>query len=113
VWIFTQSGFVSAVRHWSQPDTLVVRSRDRDSLEDLAELLEVPIEKSPTNDYPYRVHVEEKKFTEWLALSVATLDYTNFKGRVHDMRGDDYADALMEVWQTMHQVEDDEARIRG
>ena len=45
MWIFTQTGFVSAVRHRSEPDTLMVRARDRESLVALAELVDAPIEK--------------------------------------------------------------------
>ena len=112
MWIFTQSGFVSAVRHWTEPETLVVRARDRESLEVLAGLVDAPIEKSPTADYPYRVEVSEQGFREWLVASVASLDYSNFKDRVHDTRGEEYASALMGVWNIMHEVEDDDARIR-
>lgn len=38
------------------------------------------------------------------------VDYTNFKNRVHESRGHDFADALLSVWSAMHQVEDEEAR---
>ena len=112
MWIFTQTGFVSAVRHWSEPETLVVRARDRASLVALADSVDAPIEKTPTNDYPYRVEVSERGFRDWLVAHVASLDYSNFKSRVHDTRGEDYADALMGVWNTMHDVEDDDARLR-
>lgn len=112
MWIFTQTGFVSAVRHYSEPDIIVVRARDSESLETLATSAGVPIQKSPVNDYPYRVHVEEKRFNSWLLANVASLDYTNFKDRVHDTRGDHFASALMGVWDIMHDVEDDDARTR-
>lgn len=112
MWIFTQTGFVSAVRHRTEPETVVVRARDRASLEVLAELADAPIEKSPTADYPYRVEVPELGFSQWLVASVASLDYSNFKDRVHDTRGEEYANALMGVWNLMHDVEDDEARVR-
>jgi len=110
MWVFTQSGFVSAVRHYDQPAIVVVRARDRESLQDLAASVDAPIEKSPSNDYPYRVHVGEREFSEWLVRAVADLDYHNFKDRVHDTRGHVYADALLRVWGAMHDVEDDDAR---
>jgi hypothetical protein len=112
MWIFTQTGFVSAVRHYSEPDVIVVRARDSESLETLATSAGVPIQKSPVNDYPYRVHVTEKIFSSWLLANVSSLDYTNFKDRVHDTRGDHFAAALMGVWETMHNVEDNDARRR-
>ena len=32
MWIFTETGFVSAVQHRENPDYLMVRARDRQSL---------------------------------------------------------------------------------
>jgi hypothetical protein len=112
MWIFTQNGFISAVRHYSQPQTIVVRARDRESLEVLATTTGVAVERTPVNDYPYRVHVPQEDFSRWLENCVNTLDYTNFKDRVHDTRGDNFASTLMSVWETMHNVEDDDARTR-
>jgi hypothetical protein len=112
MWIFTQTGFVSAVRHYSEPDVIVVRARDSESLEALATSSSTAIQRSPVNDYPYRVHVAEKSFSSWLLANIASLDYTNFKDRVHDTRGDHFASALMGVWEIMHEVEDDDARTR-
>lgn len=112
MWIFGQTGFISAVRHYSEPNTIVVRARDRQSLEELAETTDAPIERSPVSDYPYRVHVAQADFTAWLLNCVDAVDYTNFKDRVHDTRGDAFVSVLMNVWETMHNVEDDEARIR-
>lgn len=110
MWIFTQTGFVSAVRHYSESGVVVVRARDRESLEILADRADAPIAKSPLNDYPYRVHVSDESFRQWLTSNVTSMDYTNFKDRVHDTRGDDYASALLSVWDIMHHVEDDDAR---
>ena len=112
MWIFTQSGFISAVRHYSQPKTIVVRARDRESLEVLATATNAAVQQTPVNDYPYRVHVPQEDFSNWLLNCIDSLDYTNFKDRVHDTRGDNFASTLMNVWETMHDVEDDDARTR-
>lgn len=112
MWIFTETGFVSAVRHWTRPDTLVVRARDRQSLESLAVPADTPIEKTPVADYPYRTEVSEKAFVEWLTASIQSMDYANFKDRVDEVRGDRFAASLMSVWDTMHEVEDEDARKR-
>ena len=45
MWIFTETGFVSAVRHYDDLNLVVVRARDAQSLEVLAELAETPVEK--------------------------------------------------------------------
>ena len=110
MWIFTETGFVSTVRHYDDPNLVVVRARDAQSLEVLAELAETPVEKTPENDYPYRVSVKDETLKFWLSTTVEILDYTNFKNRVAVSRGDTYHRALSDVWTTMHEVEDAEAR---
>ena len=112
MWIFTETGFVSAVQHYSDPETVVVRARDAQSLAMLAEQTDVPIERSPTSDYPYRVHIKRRQLSDWMVKSAASMDYTNFKDRVHETRGDEFAGALLGVWDVMHNVEDDNARSR-
>jgi len=110
MWIFTETGFVSAVRHYDDLNLVVVRARDAQSLEVLAELAETPVEKTPENDYPYRVSVKDETLKFWLSTTVDMLDYTNFKDRVAVSRGDAYHRALSDVWTTMHEVSDGGAR---
>ena len=110
MWIFTETGFVSAVRHFSEKDKLVVRARDEKSLESLANSVGLEIISTPSNAYPYRVLVADSVFATWLSKQTMAVDYTNFKDRVHDTRGHDFAGALMSVWTAMHQVEDEDAR---
>jgi hypothetical protein len=101
VWVFSESGFVSAVRKVDRPDVYTVRSRDRESLEPLATQAQVEIVASPLGDYPYRVFVEPAVFTEWLADQASQIEYSNFKSRVSQTRGLDYTDALHDVWVAM------------
>ena len=110
MWIFTETGFVSAVRHYSEKDKLVVRARDQKSLEGLANSVGLDIISTPSNDYPYRVFVADSVFATWLSKQTMAVDYTNFKNRVHDSRGHDFAGVLMSVWSAMQDVEDSEAR---
>ena len=110
MWLFTETGFISTVRHYREKGLLVVRSRDGESLASLAKFSGIEIQKTPVNDYPYRLHVEESVFGIWFSKQLQQLDYTNFKDRVHDVRGDEFADALMSVWSVMHEVEDEGAR---
>ena len=110
MWVFTEKGFVSAVRHYSEDGVVVVRARDQESLSGLSSLAKVAVKKSPANDYPYRVHVKDDVFQEWLRSSAASIDYTNFKDRVHLTRGDHFAGVLVDVWEIMHEVEDEGAR---
>ncbi|MEY4417820.1 MAG: hypothetical protein RIQ88_258 [Actinomycetota bacterium] len=87
MWIFTETGFVSAVRKPEYPDFITVRARDRESLESVAKIAKVDIKKSPFGDYTYRVFVTPEAFKEWFADSVANLTYDNFKDQVKQTRG--------------------------
>jgi hypothetical protein len=107
MWIFTNTGFVSAVSNGKE---LVVRSRDRLSLEPISEYAQSEIKKSPVSDYPYRLTIDKDLFAEWLSKMAKSIDYRNFKSEVADLRGDHFAYPLMKVWSAMHEVEDEEAR---
>ena len=110
MWIFTDTGFISAVRKPEHPGVVTVRSRDRESLELLAAKAQVEIKRSPHGDYPYRVFVGDGPFIEWFLDRGSELSYSNFKNRVVQTRGKKFASALNQVWSAMLSVEDDEAR---
>lgn len=110
MWVFTDSGFISAVCDAADKYTLKVRARDRQSLEQLATMCETQILKSPHADYPYRVIVNKDAFALFLSRNVLDMDYGNFKSQVYATRGSTFAHALSDVWSTMHDVEDSEAR---
>lgn len=107
MWLFTNTGFVSAV---SNGTDLMVRARDRESLEAIAESAKTEIIPTPDNDYPYRVIVTHEFFAKWVSHMVMTITYKNFKSEVAATRGYDFAQPLMKVWSAMHEVEDAEAR---
>jgi hypothetical protein len=109
MWIFTTTGFVSAVSDGNQ---LVVRSRDRQSLEPISTFAKAEIKKSPVSDYPYRLTLPNELFAERVSTMAMSINYRNFKSEVTDLRGDDFAHPLMKVWSTTHEVEDSEARSR-
>jgi hypothetical protein len=110
MWIFTETGFISAVRKPEHPGVVTVRSRDRKSLEALAAKAQVEIKRSPRGDYPYRVFVGDGPFIEWFLDRGGELQYSNFKNRVAETRGKEFANALNKVWVAMLSVEDAEAR---
>jgi hypothetical protein len=103
MWLFTNTGFVSAV---SNGKDLMVRARDKESLEALAEAAKTEIINTPKNDYPYRVIVTHELFSKWVAHMAAGITYKNFKSEVAATRGHDFAHPLMKVWSAMHEVED-------
>lgn len=111
MWIFTTSGFVSAVRNPNNR-TIIVRARDRASLEPISSKFQTLIKKTPLADYPYRLFLDHNQFTSWVTEEASALDYRNFKTEVALVRGQDFARSLGEVWSTMHEVEDAQARSR-
>ncbi len=109
MWIFTRDGFISAVyKH----NAVQARARDRRSLEDLAIHCNSQIKHTPVADYPYRLETDPKKWAIWLSIQAQLLDYSNFKSEVEAVRGFEFAAPLHKVWDVMHDVEDEEARVR-
>lgn len=106
MWVFTSTGFISAVRKHDRPNVITVRSRDRRSLEPLVEFAGTDIKVSPFGDYPYRAFIEPEVFTKWVAKQADEIDYDNFKNRVAQTRGYEFTDALHDVWVAMLAVED-------
>jgi hypothetical protein len=111
MWVFTETGFVSAVCPVTGSSEVKVRARDHQSLEQLIDVYGVEVIKTPHADYPYRVILSKEQFGEFLMSSLALMDYTNFKSQVYATRGSDFTHALSSVWSTMHDVEDDQSRI--
>lgn len=103
MWIFSETGFVSAVQHRDDPNKFIVRGRDRKSLEPLAKMARVKIIENKGTDYPFRVFVTRKRFAQWVAKQVENLDYTNYKGRMYSTRPE-FSEALHDVWSDMHAV---------
>jgi hypothetical protein len=106
MWIFSEGGFISAVAHRDKKDTLLVRSRDRVSLDPLAKFAEVKIKTTPDADYRYRIEVSKTVFAAWMSDQIEDLDYDNYKNRVHRTRGNDFAAPLHDVWSVMLEVDD-------
>ena len=106
MWIFTETGFVSAVRKADAPTKVTVRARDRRSLLELSELTETEIVETPYADYRFRVLVDDIIFKTWFTTAVDMLDYDNFKNRVWETRGDEFHDALAQVWTVMNDLQE-------
>jgi hypothetical protein len=110
MWIFTETGFVSAVQSSKDSETMSVRARDKQSLVSIAEVTGQPILRSPEGDYPYRVFVSKVEFAQWAFEQAMNIDYRNFKNRVFDTRGYEYAHELGRVWSVMLATEDADSR---
>lgn len=109
MWIFTTSGFISAVY---KDGGVVVRSRDEESLGSLSEFSGSNVNKTPFADYPYRLKTDRETFSKWLEITAMAINYPNFKSEIADTRGYEFVKPLNKVWSVMHDVEDSEARDR-
>ena len=108
MWLFTQRGMLSVVRHREREDVLLVRARDRSSLEDFCDkagVEAVEIERDESADYLFRVVCSDAELKAFLSRAVDELDYDNFKTRILTTRGGRWHDALLEVWRTMRRLQ--------
>lgn len=112
MWIFTTTGFISAVQNPSDR-TIIVRSRELKSLTNLSERYKTKIIATPIADYPYRIILSSHQFAEWVQHQALNIDYPNFKSAANIKRGSIFAHVLSKVWSTMHEIEDEQARRRS
>jgi hypothetical protein len=106
MWLFTETGFVSVVQDPQDKNKMVVRSRDKVSLEPLVASYATKVIELKNRDYPYRVFLTRQQFVDWLVELGETLEYTNYKTRAGQTRGHDFTRPLHDVWSTMLQLED-------
>ena len=108
MWLFSDTGFVSAVMDPKDKNKIVVRARDKKSLEPLMKFAGVKIVyPKRATDYPHRVVVTRQQYADWVLSLVEKLQYTNYKSQVTKTRGYDFAHPLHQVWSTMLQLEED------
>lgn len=115
MWIMTTASFVSAVQLYNDPDRVMVRARDRESLRLFIEsavtanadttLSEDSISRDNKADYRYRAIFTKIELAATLAYeAINFLTYHNFKEAATKVRGKDYHDALLNVWVDMRRM---------
>lgn len=97
MWVFTSKGFISVVQSDQDPDTFVVRARNRKHLEELFPKEQIVVLLG--RDYGFRCFVDKMDFLEFMIKAVDNIDYTNFKDSIVD---DNYHDACLRVWSVMY-----------
>lgn len=106
MWVFTRDGFFSAVQHFEQPNTILVRGRVESDLRRLCEIMKTQIVENVDADYRYRTSVSRPAWAEYLQQAARELDYPNFKNAMHDLFDDSRRDqAHMEVWSAMQRLQ--------
>lgn len=109
MWLFTQHGMVSIVRHRDEPELLLVRARRRDHLEALLVIagldeLTRDIFRQKWADYEFRLLLPDSQLKRILAAQVVDIDYDNFKARCDRIADRGYASALHQVWHVMYEA---------
>ena len=107
MWLFTETGFYSAVVGKDNPDQIVVRARDRDDLVRLLDIYsseDLPI-LDEGGDYPHRVVMDRETWAQIVTYTALDIDYTNFKDRVHAVQGPDRAHTYLRVWSALLDLE--------
>jgi len=111
MWIFTETGFVSAVKKPQDNGLISLRARNHASLEAIAATYNTEILNTPNGDYPWRTFITNEQLAAWLSETALNLDYSNFKSRAHKVnKSSKFINALHDVWAVMTHTEDADAR---
>ena len=107
MWLFSETGFVSAVVDPTNKNNIVVRAGEKKSLEPLMKFAKVKmVYPKRSTDYPHRVIVTRQQYADWTLSLIEKMQYTNYKSQVTKTRGHDFAHPLHQVWSTMLQLEE-------
>ena len=106
MWLFTDTGYVSAVISKEDRTKISVRARDKKSLQSFVKMFGVKIVELKARDYEYRVYITKEQLKEWTNARIEQMDYDNFKTQVTKTRGYEFAEPLHGVWYEMLAVSD-------
>jgi len=84
MWLFTDEGMISVVRHKEWDDVILMRARNANTIPNILKrsgfnhrLNEQ--EYTPERDYAYRIELADHEFSKILTKLTDQLSYTNFK----------------------------------
>jgi len=98
MWIATNKGWLSIVKHRDKQGILLVRARNKNHIESIFEDAEVY--EDANADYPYRADIHLYTVGTVIGDLLMGINYDNFKASVDDYH---YHFALVGVWQEMNQ----------
>jgi hypothetical protein len=116
VWVMAPGGgFLSAVQSKTEPDTIVIRARDKDDLIDLAGRVprKVQVITDEGTDYPARVKLTRAEWVAACAQMAADVTYTNYKDHVEAVHGKRRHDVYARIWGVLLSLERGRRRGRG
>lgn len=105
MWIFTTTGFVSAVVNNDAPNPILGRARKESALRAFVALthsrmkLAEQIRHTPDADYAWRVAMPRPQFERAVSTAAEQMDYSNFKAAAATHYQDaQYARILSQLW---------------
>jgi len=98
MWIATNKGWLSIVKHRNKENTLLVRARNKNHIESIFE--DAKVYEDADADYPYRADINDDEVSCIIGDLLMGINYDNFKASVDDYH---YHHALVGVWQEMYQ----------
>jgi hypothetical protein len=107
MWLTTTTGFYSATLDCTGKD-IQIRARveaDLDALKQKYAPELGDIIHTPKADYPYRLICTHQQWADIVSKAALDITYANFKNEVKKQQGEARANAYLNVWQDMLQLE--------
>ena len=96
MWIMTNKGFVSVVRHRTEVDKLMICAREKSHLTSLLpDYMHDQIYSIPFSDYAYRINVLDDHFAMIINKMIIDIEYDEFKKSVKNNKLSDF---YLHVW---------------
>lgn len=103
MWIVMNDAFVSIVENPKDPETLAVRARVREDLENIFPEFKNEIIESEDTDYRFRLYVDRYYVAARIRNTIEEISYTNFKDSVVEKWR---KKAYTEIWFIMHDIQE-------
>lgn len=106
MWLYTTIGFFSVVAHREDGQTLLIRARTREDLDELRRrhLPDLEIQDSADGDYPHCALLERSEWEYALARLAADVDYLSFEDAIRGSQGEDRANLYQRVWDAVRDL---------
>lgn len=106
MWIVTTQGFLSAVAHRDEPDSVIVRARTREDIEALRrQIPDIEPFEDAAADYRHRAVVSRAEWVSAVAQLASEIEYDNFKSEVARCQGPERASLYGRVWAVLRTLQ--------
>jgi hypothetical protein len=103
MWLMTTRGFYSVVEHREDDNLLLIRTRCKEDIEALVELIPATPISILDADYSWRIEATRGQWAEALVALLDEVTYPNFKNAIRDS---DRHDVYVCVWRQLLVLDD-------